>query len=1787
MPPIHSPLPGYTLLEILHNGINSVVYRGIHQKSQQPVIIKLLNEEYPDFNSLLKFRHQFNIIKDLDIMGVIKPTSYEQHQGKSALIMPDTFSIDLLQYLNKQNIRYDDFFLIAIGITKIIQQIHLHHIIHKDLKPENILIHQESKTFHIIDFSVSTLLSKEIQSLKSPDILEGTLAYMPPEQTGRMNRGIDYRSDFYSLGVTFYQLLTGQLPFKSNDAMELVHCHLAKRPVPPISLNQDISQPLNDIILKLMEKNAEDRYQSAEGLLNDFEICHQQWLKSSKIISFKLGQHDIARQFSIPEKLYGRDQEVNTLLDTFNLASQGQPALLLVTGLPGIGKTALVNEIHQSVVRERGYFIKGKYDQYNRNQPFFALIQSIQMLLQQLLNERTDAVQKWQKLIQTALGQQAQVIIDLIPDLEQLIGKQAPAVQLQGIAATNRFQHLLLSLFRTITDHHPLVMFLDDLQWIDAASLQLLPILMQPGEIKTLLLIGAYRDNEVKIGHPWFSTLQEIKQTGLLIEQIKLTPLTQADLRQMITDACLCHKSKATELTQLVYRKTQGNPFFTHRLMAVLHEEKLVKFDYDSGQWGFDLPQIAQLAANNDIIDFMVSRIKKMLPQTQTILQKAACIGNKFDLETLITITNIPQKDCTNALWQAMKANFIIPLTDNYKIFLVDNNSNQSMDVKVMFRFTHDRVQQAAYSMISENQKAKMHLEIGRLLKKHEKDINQPRQIIDITNQLNMASELIIDQFERIELATLNFKAGNKAMQATAYSAACKHFDTGISLLPKNGWHENYLLTLSLYEAAAESAYLCGNHEIMSNYADTVIKHVKTINDAAKIIQVQCLSFISTTQISQAIKYAIDSLMRMGINIPANPDKQIVNYTYHQIKELLKEKLINDLAEFSHLTDPTLLAIIQIINIIMPIAHANPDLFAMLIFTGIQLTLKYGNSPASILIYGNYGQILISQYHDTKNGYKYGQLSLKLLDQFNSIESTAQAYAVFYGTITPWKEPLKNAIATAQVGYQYGFDTGDYLYASVNIITFSMGAYSSGQELSQLNEKVSEYSKAILAMQQIAAKHWNEIIHQSIMNLLGLSSTPWLLQGTAFKENTQLPELKTVNDQFAICTFHIHKMLLSYLFQQQTFSEDSLISAEASLVAVMGTINMAIFHFYAALIQLYSYESSTTSKQKQILDKVTEHLQKMQNWAKYAPMNFQHKYDLMEAERCRVTGDWLSAEDHYEKAIQGAHENEFIQEEALANELAARFFLNRKNKTIAKTYMTQAYYAYANWGAKAKTDDLEKRYPYLLASIVYAASPLPLSVEGETFSGTKTLDLDLDLSTVMKCSRTLSGELSLPGLLEKILNIVMENAGAQRSVFLLNQDEQWKIAGVCGLDSDSRQILPNIVLDDYHHIPRTMIHYVIDKQQSVVLDDARDQYQRFHADPYFREHSELRSVLCLPFLSQGKLVGLLYLENNLVTAAFDTRRLEMLQMMSAQAAISIENSHLYETLEEKVELRTNELKAAQAELIKQAREAGMAEIAIGVMHNIGNALTPAKIGVSTTQKQLKESPLRHFLAQGLTELPAAIQSSTTLGDSEKDRFTQIIKLLPTTIKTEYDQAIDGLEKVMERHRHIEGVIHLQMKYTRIKKVTEQLVFKKLVKDAIQMLEDTTKKYSINVATDFSELPIIQGDENKLLQILINIIKNGCEAMSETAADQRQLTLTTELDESVLPQQIVFKVKDNGIGFTPAEKEKLFSFGYSTKERGSGFGLHACGNDLNAIGGSIEARSEGKGLGATFIIRLPV
>ncbi len=729
-------IPGYQIKELIYDGSKTLIYRAIQEQDSLRVVIKLLKNPYPSFSELVQFRNQYTIAKNLNFPGIIQTYSLEPYQNSYILVMEDFGGISLKDYFTHQTLQIkslEEFLLIAISLCDSLDFLYRHRIIHKDIKPANILINPETKQVKLIDFSIASLLPRETQSLKNPQVLEGTLSYLSPEQTGRMNRVIDYRTDFYSLGVTFYELLTGQLPFKSTDLMELVHCHIAK--IPPASDREDIPQILDDIVQKLMAKNAEDRYQSALGLKHDLEKCLVQIQETGEINDFEICQRDICDRFTIPEKLYGRETEVQQLLAAFARVSQGDSELMLVAGFSGIGKTVVVNEVHKPIVKQRGYFIKGKFDQFNRNIPFSAFVQAFRDLMGQLFAESDTQIQQWKSKIIQALGNDGQVIIDVIPELERIIGQQPPATELSGTAAQNRFNLLFQKFLQVFTSQeHPLVIFLDDLQWADFASLQLIQLLIGETNQGYLLLIGAYRDNEVSTSHPLVMTLDGISKAGAIVNTLTLQPLSQFNLNQLVVDTLKCAADLAIPLSQLIERKTQGNPFFATQFLKSLHEDGLIDFNWQEGCWECDISQINQQTLTSDVVEFMVWQLRKLPESTQQVLKLAACIGNSFDLQTLAIVSQLSEVETATSLWKALQSDFILPQSAVYK-FYQDAEEQTQLTISdrqiVKYKFLHDRIQQAAYSLILEEHRQKTHLQIGRSLLQSIPPAKQPEHIFD------------------------------------------------------------------------------------------------------------------------------------------------------------------------------------------------------------------------------------------------------------------------------------------------------------------------------------------------------------------------------------------------------------------------------------------------------------------------------------------------------------------------------------------------------------------------------------------------------------------------------------------------------------------------------------------------------------------------------------------------------------------------------------------------------------------------------------------------------------------------------------------------------------------------------------------------------------------------------------------------------------------------------------------------------------------------------------------------
>ncbi|WP_407947189.1 AAA family ATPase [[Phormidium ambiguum] IAM M-71] len=1509
-------LPGYRVNDKIYDGSRTLVYRGIRESDQQPIVLKQHKSEYPTFAELVQFRNQYIITKNLNLPGIISPISLENYRNGFALVMEDFGGISLKEYTNSRNLSLEEFFHIGIAIAETLEGLYLNRIIHKDIKPHNILINPETKQIKLIDFSISSLLPKENQEIQNPNVLEGTLTYMSPEQTGRMNRGIDYRTDFYSLGVTFYELLTNRLPFQSNDPMELVYCHIAKKPTPPIEVNPSIPQMVNDIILKLMAKTPEERYQTAFGLRYDLENCLRQWQTNGEIPSFTLGQRDISDRFFIPEKLYGRETEVFTLLAAFDRISQGTSEMMLVAGFSGIGKTAVVNEVHKPIVRQRGYFISGKFDQFKRNIPFSALVQAFQNLMRQLLTESASSLASWNSKILSALGENAQVIIDVIPELERIIGKQPAVPELPPTSAQNRFNILFEKFIQVFaTKEHPLVIFLDDLQWADYGSLKLIKLLMTEGEIGCLLVIGAYRDNEVNSTHPLMLTLDEIRKNHAIINQINLTPLNVDDLNRLIADTLNCPPERALALTELVHQKTQGNPFFANQFLKSLHQEGIISFDFNSRYWQCDIARVKSLAASNNVVEFMAALLQKLPRKTQEVLKLAACIGNQFDLDTLAIVSEKSPAETATDLWLGLQEGLVLPQSEIYKLFQDESFSSQTQitdnreKIVVSYKFLHDRVQQAAYFLIPEDQKQSTHLKIGQLLLRNIPLQLREEKIFEIVNQLNIGQSLLNQQTERNELAQLNLIAGTKALAATAYTAATKYLNVGIELLATDSWNQQYNLTLALYEKAAEAAFLGTSFAQMEQLAEVVIQKAKSLLDKIKTYEIKIQAYTVQNQLLQAVQTALSVVQLLGIKFPEKPGNLNIILGMLGTKLTLANKKPADLINWPLMSEPLNLAAMHVLLSVQSAAYLGaPQLYPLIIFKQLKLSIKSGNTAGSVVVYATYGLILCGIVGDIETGYQFGQLALSLLERLNAKEAKTKTLFLVYNFILHWKNHAKEGVKPLLDAYSNGLETGDLEYAAYSAHQYCFRLYAIGKELAELAKEMATYNDAITKLKQETALNYNKIYHQAILNLIGTPENPCILSGEVYDEQVMLPIHLSVNDQTATFNLYFNKLILCYLFADYRQAIENAEKAQKNLGAVVGSPFVPLFYFYDSLSRLALYPDTSKPKQKQLLAQVQANQKKMQKWAELAPMNYLHKFYLVEAERDRIFGQNVKAMEYYERAIAESQKYEYINEEALAHELAAKFYLAWGFQPIAQTYLINAYYAYARWGAKAKLVDLEKRYPQLLTPIfnretnLNTRDTLSQMTKGTLSSTSQNNSAVLDLSTVIEASQALSGEIILEQLLSTLMQVVSKNAGAQKCAFILQKagklvTEATGFTGDTGLEMLClTSLLESIPVEFSSEVPVSLINYVSRTLETLVFDNVTTQTS-FAADPYIIQHQP-KSVLCSPIINQGKLVGILYLENNLTTGAFTPDRLEVLKVLSSQAAISIENAQLYSEVKE-------------------------------------------------------------------------------------------------------------------------------------------------------------------------------------------------------------------------------------------------------------------------------------------------
>ena len=1309
--------------------------------------------------------------------------------------------------------------------------------------------------------------------------LNDPLPYMSPEQSNRLDRRVDFRSDFYALGVMFYEMLAGRLPFYSEDPMEVVHFHIAQKAKPLTGVNTGIPPVLSDIVGKLMEKNPGDRYQTAGGLLADLARCR------ISLQPFAIAADDDPGEFTVPGQLYGREKEIEILKDSYRAAKDGGLQTVMIAGDAGVGKTSLVSELARFVLADGGLFSSGKFDQYQRNTPYSAFIQALQAVIRGILTGSENEILDWKERMLACLQGNARIVIEIIPDVEKIIGPQLPVPRLEPLEAQFRFCTVMLSFIRLFADDgRPFVLFLDDLQWADPDSLKLLERMAGDMDSQNILLIGAYRDNEVGAGHLLQGALGKMQQAGHDMSVINLGPLEQEHVG-MIVAAALRSSAPAgahpesDRLAQACMAKTQGNPFFLTQFLYSMKDDGLIWFDAKQKKWAWDYEAVLRTDVTDNVVDLMIRKIDRLPSATVEVLQLAACINNAFDARTLAIVAEKPPESIDEALERAVSEGLIMFSEGTY-------------------RFLHDRIQQAAYSLVPDSDRVQMHYRIGVLLyNTSDKEVEE--RLFEIADHLNSASGLISDRAERHRLAGLNLRAGKKARSAAAYEKAYEYLALALDLLDEDCWENEYDLMLDLHLEAAEAAYVCMRFEAMERIADKTLVHARDLLDRARIYEVRIAAYALQNDLERSLATSWEILRLLGIRLPASPGKWHLLWGYLRTRLALAGRPPDSLLDLPAMKDRQSLTALRIMNnTSIASAQASHNHCVLLAFNVLIHTLKHGIAEEAICSYAGYGSMIYAMFNRAEEGYQYGKLALRLSDQFGGSKFECFARFVFNIIIRHAREPLRNTLLDFPGSYQKGFAAGDLINAGGSIMQYFLYSYFAGRELPVIEQEMQQHWHALLKSGHTMSIRMCELCRQTILNFKGDAGDPCRLAGQYFDEDAMLPESIKSNDGIVVFSIYFHRMLQFFYFGQPEAALEVLPHLEAYLNGVLGIYYIPLFHFYKSLVLFANAERTGGIRKFSYLAGADRCIRTMKRYARTAPANNLHKLYLMQAESKRVRGRLQAAADYYDKAIELAGSNGFLQEEALANELAAKSSILAGKVDAAAKHLTDAYLCYNRWGGNAKARDLIKNFPATLS-----AYSLPEERHDHDSSS-------LDLLSIIKASQAISGALVLDELLNLLIRIIIQNAGAQKAVFIMKNNGRLFIEAEGNADDNTISVLQSIPLDGHDALPVRLINYVARTGESVVLKT--ENRALFGLD----DRDLPRSAICLPVTARRSIQGILYLENNLLPGVFTNDSVNVLKLLSSQMAISLENAKLYRDMEGIIKERTDQLNQKNSELIR-------------------------------------------------------------------------------------------------------------------------------------------------------------------------------------------------------------------------------------------------------------------------------
>ena len=1494
-------LPDYRFEEQVYASAATVVSRAKRARDGLRVVVKQPRDECPRREAIERLRREFAILERLRIPQVARAISLEPVGSSIALVLEDSDGEPVDAAAQRPGFDSTQLVRVALAISRAVHAIHEKGVIHKDLKPAHMLL-EPSGAVTLIDFGISIDLRDARRPAVDPDLLEGTLAYISPEQTGRMSRTVDQRSDLYSLGISLFELATGQRPFQSTDALELVHAHIAKTPPRADAVRPGTPAVLASIIDKLLAKVPEDRYQTAAGLIWDLERCLRELEASGTLRPFELGERDLSDRLQLPRKIYGRELALRRLEAAFEQVRVGNTRLLLLAGPSGVGKSAVVHHLRQQARAPRGHFVSGKFDQLRSSTPYPALSEACRALMRALLREPAEGLASRREALLGALGANAAVVADVVPELELIVGPQPRPPPLGPAEAQGRFEQAMERFFgAVVTADAPLVLFLDDVQWADAPSLRLLRrIVTAPGH-RPLLVLAAYRDNEVSTLQPLFFELKQLeKEAPGVVATLHLGPLALEDVTQLAADTLHREPSEVGPLTKVLFEKTHGNPFHLGQFLQAIHRDGLLRPDPSQRRWVWDLEGIEARRATDNVIELVLERLRALPLAAQRVLSVAACFGHQLDADTLAQVAELEPGELAIGLEASLREGMLLPLADGQE------------GPNARFQFLHDRVQQAAYALIDESQRQLVHLKVGRRLRLNLGSAPTDGQLYAVAQQMNRGLAHLDDPEERLWLAELDLSCAKKAQASAATAIALELLDRALELAS-----EHPLIGFPAHLAKAECEYLNGDHAKAFASIDFLDARATHLVDRVAAANLRILVLTSLGRFEEACRVSATTLRLLGLEIPDPDDKpglgQAIGAEFGALQGELGAREVSALCRLPEMTDPAHLATLDVLSRTIPPAYQeNQALMVLAVLKGVRLSLAHGAGDATPFFLAQYAIAHMAITGDLKAAFGFARTAVDLGHSRHNPAAMGPAHFLFAAFTSHWCEPVARSEEHFALGLRHCLEAGDLLHASYCIGLGTLYRIHAGRDLEALRADLPALFKMVDRIGDVTNRALLTLASRFIASLSGPSPRPGSLDGEGIEDAT----LNAANK-----TSRAWLLMLRIVARFHAGEFSSVLEAASGEKPLLGLISIVDFEFYAGLAHAALARQTTGAERDHHVEHLEQHLVPLRKWATLCPENHAHRLALLTAELADLRGDVATALDRYEEAIEGARSQGFLQNHAVACELYGAFHLRAGRARAARPSLVDAVRAYERWGATAKAKRLVDQHASLDllsgvespqdASTAKRTTKLPTIGRGSS--------LTLDLESAMRATQAIASELESDKLLDRLLRIVVENAGAQRGVLLRPSAGELLIEAVRTVEPDEVRLRLGGRLSDTVEAPAHLVRYVARTRETVVSSDAAID-PTFEGDAYLKQRAP-KSVLCLPLLHQGQLIAVLYLENASTPHVFSPTRVTRIQFLAAHAASALENSRLFEEvqgarreLESRVEARTKELSRRNSDL---------------------------------------------------------------------------------------------------------------------------------------------------------------------------------------------------------------------------------------------------------------------------------